>query len=153
LHLSVPTSSPRGRRAILAALLVVAAAIAVLIAIPQAKAQGSLTVTLTAPDGAEVVAGDVAGQRITIPADPGQPIAFEIRPEAIGDTTHNLCYLFRGFNVAGEQYQGDLRPTAESRLVWLYTVPDHPVTLAAGYDMYDDGPIMDPVCWSKVVTG
>jgi hypothetical protein len=113
LHLSVPTSSPRGRRAILAALLVVAAAI----------------------------------------ADPGQPIAFEIRPEAIGDTTHNLCYLFRGFNVAGEQYQGDLRPTAESRLVWLYTVPDHPVTLAAGYDMYDDGPIMDPVCWSKVVTG
>jgi hypothetical protein len=55
--------------------------------------------------------------------------------------------------VAGEQYQGDLRPTAESRLVWLYTVPDHPVTLAAGYDMYDDGPIMDPVCWSKVVTG
>jgi hypothetical protein len=113
LHLSVPTSSPLGRRAILAALLVVAAAI----------------------------------------ADPGQPIAFEIRPEAIGDTTHNLCYLFRGFNVVGEQYQGDLRPTAESRLVWLYTVPDHPVTLAASYDMYDDGPIMDPVCWSKVVTG
>jgi hypothetical protein len=144
---------PKKSSALLAAFLVLAAAVAVLVASPQAKAQGAITVAFTAPDGAQVVAGDAAGPAITIQADPGQSIAFRAEPEAFSNFEHNQCFLFTNFFLVGEQYQGDLRPTAEDRLTWLYTVPDHPVTIHAYYQQYPDGPLRDPVCWSKVVTG
>jgi hypothetical protein len=150
LHLSVPASpgrspgSPRARRAILAALLVLAAAIAVLVVVPQAKAQTSVNLHLTAPEGATVVAGSAAGSDITVPAEAGVEAWFSAQTDAF--ISGGACYEFTSFYVtpAGAP-QGNLRPSAQSPYTWIYT-PSGDVDITAVYSSVTD--VLDD-CWIK----